>query len=145
MMRIWDDNAPEWSPSEAVLHLQGEPIALKHWRDLYRYGKPGQWEGTKKHWANWRDIATSWQMLTEAGFWRKFSTENGPKSYTNICRALKAERKAADRCDAEKAKNIYSDGFASAFTYRRGGKHFVKSSDVAIARHFRSLQGSGSE
>ncbi|KAF8261886.1 hypothetical protein EI94DRAFT_1745036 [Lactarius quietus] len=94
MMRIWDDNAPEWSPSEAVLHLQGEPIALKHWRDLYRYGKPGQWEGTKKHWANWRDIATSWQMLTEAGFWRKFSTENGPKSYTNICRALKAERKA---------------------------------------------------
>ncbi|KAF8257360.1 hypothetical protein EI94DRAFT_1758942 [Lactarius quietus] len=145
MMRIWDNNAPKWTPSEAVLHLQGEPIALKHWRDLYRYGKPRQWKGTKKHWSNWRDIAASWQMLTEAGFWRKFSTEKGPKSYTDICCALKAERKVANRRDAEKARNVYSDGFVSAFAYRRGGQHFVKSSDAAIARQFCSLQDPGLE
>jgi hypothetical protein len=92
-----------------------------------------------------QDIATSWQTLTEAGFWRKFSMKKGPQSYTEICRALKAEQKAADRRDAEKAKDAYRDSFTSAFTYRRGGKHFVRSSDAAIARHFRSLQGSGSE
>ncbi|KAF8270746.1 hypothetical protein EI94DRAFT_1885588 [Lactarius quietus] len=122
MMHIWDDNAPEWTPSEAVLHLQGEPIALKHWRDLYRYGKLGQWKGTKKH-----------------------CTEKGPKSYTEICCALKAERKVTNRRDAEKARNVYSDGFVSVFAYRRGGQHFVKSSDAAIARQFRSLQDPGSE
>ena len=54
LIRIWDDSAPEWTPSEALVHLEGEPIAVKYWRDLYRYGKPRQWMGTKKHWTNWR-------------------------------------------------------------------------------------------
>jgi hypothetical protein len=54
LMRMWDDSSEAWSPSEAVLHIQGEPIALKHWPDVYRYGKHGQWAGTKKNWAQWR-------------------------------------------------------------------------------------------
>jgi hypothetical protein len=54
MMRMWDDNLPEWNPSDAVLRIRGEPIALKHWPEVYRYGKSSQWEGTKKNWAHWR-------------------------------------------------------------------------------------------
>lgn len=54
LVRMWDDGSPEWNPSEAVLHIQGEPIALKYWPLLYRYGKPGQWTGTKKNWAKWQ-------------------------------------------------------------------------------------------
>lgn len=54
LVRMWDDSAAEWDPKEAVLHIQGQPIALKHWQDVYRYGKAGQWAGTKKNWANWR-------------------------------------------------------------------------------------------
>jgi hypothetical protein len=53
-MRMWDVDLPEWNPSEAVLHIQEEPIALKHWQRVYRYGKPGQWAGTKKNWAHWQ-------------------------------------------------------------------------------------------
>lgn len=54
LMRIWDDKLPGWSPSEAVLRIEGEPIALKYWPDLYRYGKSRQWGGVKKSWAHWR-------------------------------------------------------------------------------------------
>ena len=54
LMRMWDDTWEAWSPSEAVLCIQGEPIALKFWPDVYRYGKHGQWAGTKKVWAQWR-------------------------------------------------------------------------------------------
>jgi hypothetical protein len=54
LMRVWDDSYPEWSPAEAILHIGGEPIALKYWHDLYCYGKSGQWRGTKKSWAHWR-------------------------------------------------------------------------------------------
>lgn len=54
LTRMWDDSSAEWNPVEAVLHIQGQPIALKYWQDVYRYGKAGQWAGTKKNWANWR-------------------------------------------------------------------------------------------
>jgi hypothetical protein len=54
LMRMWDDSSAEWDPVQAVLHIQGQPIALKHWHDVYSYGKPGQWAGTKKIWANWQ-------------------------------------------------------------------------------------------
>lgn len=82
----------------------------------------------------------SWQKLTEAGFWQKFSAEKGPMSYTAITDALQVERIAADRRDATKAKEEYGDGFDAAFTYRRGGELIVRSSDSAIAKHYRMLQ-----
>ena len=53
LIKIWDDSSAEWDPTRAVLHFQGQPIALKHWQDLYRYGT-GQWAGIKKTWTNWR-------------------------------------------------------------------------------------------
>ncbi|KAH9043623.1 hypothetical protein EDB85DRAFT_1911398 [Lactarius pseudohatsudake] len=142
LVRTWDDSSPEWTPSEAVLRIQGEPIALKHWPTVYRYGKSSQWAGTKKNWAHWRDIATSWQELTETGFWQKFTADGQPMSYTAICEALKGERMAAARCLAEQAKDKYSDGFGAAFEYRRGSEHIVRNKSSAIARHYLSLQAS---
>ena len=53
LIQIWDDSSAEWDPTRAVLRIQGQPIALKHWPDVYRYGT-GQWAGIKKTWANWQ-------------------------------------------------------------------------------------------
>ena len=54
LMKVWDDSSAEWDPTEVRLRIQGQPIALKHWPDVYRYGKEGQWKGTKKNWTNWQ-------------------------------------------------------------------------------------------
>ncbi|KAH8985967.1 hypothetical protein EDB86DRAFT_2832882 [Lactarius hatsudake] len=75
LMRMWDDSSPKWTPSEVVLHIQGELIVLKHWLTVYCYGKSSQWACTKKNWAHWQDIAMSWQELTETGFWQKFTAD----------------------------------------------------------------------
>ncbi|KAN0133341.1 hypothetical protein V8E53_008781 [Lactarius tabidus] len=138
LVRMWDDGSSKWNPLEAVLHIQGEPIALKYWQLLYRYS--GQWTGIKKNWGNWQEIVTSWHGLSEVGFWKKFSSDKGPMSYTAITENLQLERIAADRHDAAKAKEEYGAGFDAAFTYRRGGGHFVMSKDVAIAKQYRTLQ-----
>ncbi|KAN0127741.1 hypothetical protein V8E53_014461 [Lactarius tabidus] len=138
LVRMWDDGSSKWNPLEAVLHIQGEPIALKYWQLLYRYS--GQWTGIKKNWGNWQEIVTSWHGLSEVGFWKKFSTDKGPMSYTAITENLQLERIAADRHDAAKAKEEYGAGFDAAFTYRRGGGHFVMSKDVAIAKQYHTLQ-----
>lgn len=139
LMRMWDDSSPKWCPSEAVLHIEGEPIALKHWPALYRYGKSGQWAGTKKNWAHWQHIAMSWQELTEAGFCRKFTASSQSMSYTAICEVLKEEHMAADRRVAEQARDQYSNGFGTVFEYRRGSEHVVRNKSLAIARHYCSL------
>ncbi|KAH8977119.1 hypothetical protein EDB86DRAFT_2838378 [Lactarius hatsudake] len=46
-MRTWDDSSPEWTPSEVVLRIQGEPIVLKHWPTVYCYGIQ---DATHTHW-----------------------------------------------------------------------------------------------
>lgn len=88
-----------------------------------------------------QDIAASWQELTRDGFWRKFSTDQGPMAYTAICNVLKTERMHADHLRAEQAKAAYDQDFDSTFKYRKGGEHLVRKTDSAIARHFEALQG----
>lgn len=67
LVRIWDDGASEWTPADAVLRIQGEPIALKYWPDLYRYGKSHQWSGIKGNW-------TKWQVRPYIRFWNALLT-----------------------------------------------------------------------
>ncbi|KAH9022117.1 hypothetical protein EDB85DRAFT_1871532, partial [Lactarius pseudohatsudake] len=136
LIRMWDDGSPEWSPSEAVLRVQGVPIVLKHWPVLYHYGKSGQWAGTKKNWAHWR-------VLMEKGFWLKFLIDHQPMSYTAICEVLKEERAAANCRLAQQAKDEYGDGFCSVFEYQRGSDHHVKNNQSAIAKQYCSLQMAG--
>jgi len=141
LMRMWDDESPEWAPSEAVLRIHGEPIALKYWQEVYRYGKSGQWAGMKKNWTHWEDIAMSWQELTEKGFWQRFSVDHQPMSYTAICEVLKEERMADDHYLAERARVEYKDNFEEVFGYRRGGERLVRNKDSAIAKKYRILRG----
>ncbi|KAH9003273.1 hypothetical protein EDB86DRAFT_2826459 [Lactarius hatsudake] len=139
LMRTWDDSSPEWTPSEAVLRIQGEPIALKHWPTVYRYSKSGQWACTKKNWAHWRDIATSWQELTETSFWQKFTADGQPMSYTAICEALRRSAWPPIAASPSRPKTSTATGFGAAFGYRRGSEHIVRNKSSAIARHYRSL------
>jgi hypothetical protein len=62
LVRMWDDGSSKWNPLEAVLHIQGEPIALKYWQLLYRYS--GQWTGIKKNWGNWQVRVCSCYLLS---------------------------------------------------------------------------------
>jgi hypothetical protein len=50
---MWDDGSSRWR-GDSVLMIKGHAIALKHWPTVYKYGKPGQWKGTKNKWAEWR-------------------------------------------------------------------------------------------
>jgi len=50
---MWDDTSPHWG-GESVLMMEGHPIPIVYWPDVYRYGKCGQWRGTKSRWTDWR-------------------------------------------------------------------------------------------
>src|ERR1700679_1813467 len=54
LIQTWDDTSDDWNPNKCVLHIQGQPIALVHWRDVYIYGKKGQWKGIQNIWTDWQ-------------------------------------------------------------------------------------------
>ena len=54
LIQMWDDRSDDWNPVDCVLHIQGQPIALIHWRDVYMYGKTGQWKGIQNRWTDWQ-------------------------------------------------------------------------------------------
>jgi hypothetical protein len=54
LIQTWDDTSDDWDPVKCVLHIQGQPIALVYWRDVYIYGKKGQWKGIQNRWTDWQ-------------------------------------------------------------------------------------------
>lgn len=54
LIQTWDDTLDGWNPDKCVLHIQGQPIALVYWRDVYIYGKKGQWKGIQNRWTDWQ-------------------------------------------------------------------------------------------
>jgi hypothetical protein len=71
LIQIWDDTLDEWNPHKCVLHIQGHPIALVYWRDVYIYGKKGQWKGIQNRWTDWQVCILFINLtltLTELGF-----------------------------------------------------------------------------
>ena len=52
--QIWDDTSRHWIPSHSALYIQGHPIAFVYWRQVYSYGKRGQWKATLNKWADWQ-------------------------------------------------------------------------------------------
>jgi len=58
LVRTWNDTSEDWCPNDCVLHIQGQPIALIHWREVYIYGKKGQWKGIQNRWTDWQVCRT---------------------------------------------------------------------------------------
>lgn len=50
---MWDDNPNHWR-GESVPVIEGFPIPLVYWPEIYRYGKKNQWKGTKGKWFEWK-------------------------------------------------------------------------------------------
>lgn len=56
--RVWDDLSPSWNPAESALIIDGKPVPVKYWRDVYMYRLPGQWKGLKSPWGEWKVCLT---------------------------------------------------------------------------------------
>lgn len=50
---MWDDTSSHWG-GESVLSIEGYPVPIVYWPNIYRYGKAGQWQGMKSRWTEWR-------------------------------------------------------------------------------------------
>jgi hypothetical protein len=148
---MWDDGSSRWR-GDSVLMIKGHAIALKHWPTVYKYGKPGQWKGTKNKWAEWRVgpsgalgqcvltnglarqyVVERFCQGTAEEFWAEFTVPDGKRmAFTNIVATL---REARLRRDAEISAQASQAGSVQ-YTYRKGSRTHTMQRPHAIAKRF---------
>ena len=136
---VWDDSSPFWSPEEVPFQIEGIPVALVYWKELYAYGKTGHWKGTKSKWADWKvsysclswcsGLTFQWfvQSVVECyckssteDFWAEFSDKGMQLSFTAIVSRLCEQRKVHDEQVAAQAIREHGP-----ITYHQGSQHAV--------------------
>ncbi|KAJ3751802.1 hypothetical protein EV360DRAFT_75905 [Lentinula raphanica] len=156
--RVWDDERPEWDPSDCgknLLQINGIPIALRYWHDVFA-GRKGSktWSWLKKLWSEWRYVAERYHSGTPDEFWAQFSVKDGEQdgeqdrgqlpdgvepAWSTIIRQLRSTRNAHEERLAEQAKAEYGPRFAQVFVNNR---RQVLTKTSAIARRYLALQNS---
>ncbi|KAJ7199260.1 hypothetical protein GGX14DRAFT_573017 [Mycena pura] len=145
LLSRWDDTLSHWNSTRWLKTdlpmVEGQPIAMKYWPQLYKHNKAGGtaiWDKHKKRWLEAKQIVEEWnrvgateQEKTEA-FWSKF----GDVSLPTIVDALRKSRLSEARDIAHLAMEEYGDSFTTVFSYQ--GK--VMRNHQAIAKLYRKLQ-----
>ncbi|KAJ4476811.1 hypothetical protein C8R41DRAFT_963939, partial [Lentinula lateritia] len=130
--RIWDDKGSHWDPMDCatVSSINGVPVALCYWQQIYKGKKDQHWDGIKGMWSEWRYVAERYWSITPEQFWSEFQTNAGEQmNWTAILERLQELRINRNEELAERAKAEYGPRFPELFSYR--GKVMSKSSSIA--------------
>jgi hypothetical protein len=154
---MWDDTSSHWE-GESVLTIEGHPIPVVYWREIYRYGKVGQWKGMKSRWTDWKvgcprrtspaqlaniflqDIIHRYRQSTPENFWNEFSVDGHRMSFTAVVAELRKQRKNNNQHIVALAHKEFGELFDSNFSYRKGGDSYVMADASAIARQYQRLK-----
>ncbi|KAH7871102.1 uncharacterized protein C8R40DRAFT_1174803 [Lentinula edodes] len=134
--RIWDDEGPNWDPADCgtnLLLINGTPIALRYWPEVFSGKKDARWKALKKNWTEWKFVVERYCSSTADAFWKEFSSADGnPFNWKRICETLRVQRAAHEQHIVDRAKVEYGADFDKIFVNR--GK--VLTDRTAIARRY---------
>ncbi|KAJ7602153.1 hypothetical protein FB45DRAFT_1015823 [Roridomyces roridus] len=146
ILEVWNDRFPTWKGS-SPLTINGVPIPLVYWAQLYKHSKNPKWHGTRGSWFQWKVLVEAMTRTTLDDFWVRFSAsdKNGVVRrlpLTRILTALTAERKEEDARLAVLAK---AELPPSQLMYRKGSEWKPYQKNDALARIYRRFKGYNTE
>ncbi|KAJ3914223.1 hypothetical protein F5877DRAFT_18082, partial [Lentinula edodes] len=152
--RVWDDERPNWDPEDCgkrLLSINGIPIALRYWRDVFSGKKSSVWASLKKIWSEWKVsvfssngslfnmfsqkyVAERYRASGPVEFWKEFSFVDGRRFHWKaISDQLRNLRSEHEQRLVDQAKAEYGLDFAKIFVNNKGK---VLTDKSAIARHY---------
>ncbi|KAJ3870872.1 hypothetical protein F5051DRAFT_434300, partial [Lentinula edodes] len=135
--RVWDDEQPSWDPEDCgknLLSINGVPIALRYWRDVFSGKKNSVWASLKKLWSEWKYVAERYRASSPDEFWKEFSFNDGRRFHWKaISDQLRDLRSKHEQLLVDQAKAEYGVDFARVFVNNRGK---VLTDKSAISRHY---------
>jgi hypothetical protein len=144
LLKDWEDSA--------FISVDGVGIPICFWRKMYSWTRPKAWKSLKDQWTKYRFIVQAIKFYAygdvEAFFqFATLGTEEGSLgleklTMTGISDALRKQRNARDKTDAESARNEFDgEEFARVFSYKKGGQRCVMKREQDIARCYRKANG----
>jgi hypothetical protein len=136
---IWDDEKPSFDAEECskISAINGTPVALRYWPDLYRNKKDLRWKGIKSSWVEWKYMVERYRSSSPEAFWAEFSNDHGQHlPWKTISQRLRDQRAVRDQELVDRAKAEYGERFSQVFSNR--SKLMVDNS--AIAHRYLELQ-----
>ncbi|KIK49876.1 hypothetical protein GYMLUDRAFT_253480 [Collybiopsis luxurians FD-317 M1] len=147
--RVWDDEADgdgvdarmRWDPADCgtLLSINGTPIALQYWCNIYKGKRDKRWKLLKSTWTEWKFIVERYRSSTPETFWDEFSDAKGDcLHWKAICSRLYQLRGNREQELVDQAKAEYGNEFTTLFVSR--GKVLEKKS--AIVCQYLALKNS---
>ncbi|GAW03847.1 hypothetical protein LENED_005599 [Lentinula edodes] len=137
---VWDDEGPNWDPLDCgknLLEINGTPVALRYWCDIFRGKGDGTWSWLKKYWTEWKYVAEQYRASSPDDFWKEFSSSNGEHFHWKaITDRLRKIRGVQEEHLVNKAKFEYGTRFSEVFVTNKGK---VLTDNSAIARRYCDL------
>ncbi|KAJ3867260.1 hypothetical protein EV359DRAFT_78744 [Lentinula novae-zelandiae] len=135
--RVWDDERPSWDPQDCgknLLSINGTPIALRYWRDVFSGKKSSVWATLKKLWSEWKYVAERYRAGSPDEFWKEFSFNDGRRFHWKaISDQLRDLRSKREQQLVDQAKAEYGADFARQFVNNKGK---VLTDRSAISRRY---------
>ncbi|KAJ3727516.1 hypothetical protein C8R42DRAFT_655819 [Lentinula raphanica] len=140
--RVWDDERPNWDPTDCgqnLLKIDGVPIALRYWQEVFCGKRSTIWPWLKKHWNEWRYVVERYQSGSPQDFWKEFSEKDEstgkvkPFTWKRITDRLRDLRNEQEQALTDKARAEYGDRFSQVFVNNQGK---VLRKPSAIAKHY---------
>ncbi|KAJ3804795.1 hypothetical protein F5876DRAFT_82601 [Lentinula aff. lateritia] len=133
---VWDDEGPNWDPADCgvnLLSINGTPIALRYWPEVFSGKKDAHWKALKKNWTEWKFVVEQYRSSIAEAFWKEFSHADGKHfNWKRICETLRVQRAVYEQNIVDRAKAEYGADFDKIFVNR--GK--VLTDRTAIARRY---------
>ncbi|KAJ3891932.1 hypothetical protein GG344DRAFT_64992 [Lentinula edodes] len=138
--RVWDDEGTNWDPADCgtnLLSINGTPIALRYWPEVFSGKKDARWRALKKNWTEWKFVVERYRSSTPDAFWKEFTSTDGKCfNWKRICDTLRDQRAIHEQKIVDRAKAEYGADFDKVFMNR--GK--VLTDKTAIARRYLEKQ-----
>ncbi|KAJ3753402.1 hypothetical protein EV360DRAFT_87831 [Lentinula raphanica] len=149
--RVWDDERPNWDPRDCgqnLLKINGVPIALQYWQEVFSGKRSSVWSWLKKSWNQWRYVVERYQSGSPQDFWKEFSEKDELSgkvklfTWKRITDRLCDLRTEQEKILADRARAEYGGRFSQVFVNNQGK---VLRKNSAIAKHYLAEQARRSQ
>ncbi|KAK0194668.1 hypothetical protein F5146DRAFT_999018 [Armillaria mellea] len=140
LISVWSNETPYYQIPEDPFYpikVNGIPIPIKYWKDMYLRSSNRQWEQMKSPWMKWKFVMEIYE-LDPTEFRRHYSNNKGQLfSLSKISKLLRKERQVENLNLIQKARATLGENLDEDFQYRRGSNVKTMTRAWDIARLYR--------
>ncbi|KAK0191773.1 hypothetical protein F5146DRAFT_930307 [Armillaria mellea] len=140
LISVWSDETPYYQIPEDPFYpikVNGIPIPIKYWKDMYLRSSNRQWEQMKSPWTKWKVSIIPYTGSSDSDEFHSFNNKGQLFSLSKISELLRKEQQIENLNLVQKARATLGENLDEDFQYRRGSNVKTMTRVWDIARLYR--------